>query len=56
VNEFLIGIQGQAVVILRRIPQCLTKRQALEIAAWLAVLADPTGEEFADIRRSIEEQ
>lgn len=43
-NEFLIGAQGETVVFMRPIPQRLTRQQAVTLAAWLTVIADPTGQ------------
>jgi hypothetical protein len=40
-NEFLIGVQGEAVVFMLPVPQQLTRQQAITLSAWLAVLADP---------------
>ena len=40
-NDFLVGVQGgETIVILRPVPQQITKAQALNLAAWLVVLAD----------------
>jgi hypothetical protein len=43
-NEFLIGMQGETVVIIRPVPQRLTLQQAVTLASWLTVIADPTGQ------------
>jgi hypothetical protein len=45
-NMFLVGITGDKVVIMVPAPQSLTKAQALNLAAWLSLLADPGGKEF----------
>ena len=42
-NEFLIGMQGETVVFMRPVPQQLTRQQAITLAAWLTVIADPGG-------------
>lgn len=44
-NRCMVGVQGETVVLLRAsAAQCMTKRQALELAAWLVSLADDHGE------------
>lgn len=43
-NEFLIGMQGETVVFIRPVPQQLTRQQAITLAAWLTVIADPSGQ------------
>lgn len=39
INEFAVGVMGEDVVIQVPVPRRLTKRQALNLAVWLAVLA-----------------
>lgn len=39
-NDFFVGVQGNRVVIMRPVPNLLTKEQALRLAAWLVALAD----------------
>ena len=39
-NQFLVAVQGDNIVLLRPVPQCLTKDDALNLAAWLVVLAE----------------
>jgi hypothetical protein len=46
-NEFLIGMQGETVVAMRPLPQQMTRQQAVSLAAWLTVIADPSGEHIA---------
>ena len=46
-NEFFVGMQGETVVIMRRIPQHLTRQQAISLAAWLTVIADPSGKQVS---------
>lgn len=43
-NEFMIGVQWDSVVFMRPVPQRLTIQQAVSLAAWLTVIADPAGE------------
>ena len=40
INKFLVGTQGEEIAILRRVPTRMTKDEALNLAAWLAVMAD----------------
>jgi hypothetical protein len=40
-NEFLIGAQGEHLVFMRPVPQRITKDQAITLAAWLVLMADP---------------
>jgi len=39
-NEFLVGMQGDGVVIMKPIPFRLTKEQALNLAVYLVCMAD----------------
>ena len=41
-NKFFVGIQGDTIVLLKPVPQKLTKEEALNLAAWLVALADDT--------------
>ena len=57
-NRFGVGVRGDKVVIsafqwsTKLLSAELSKDQALNLAAWLAVLADPEGKDF---QRIIEE-
>lgn len=42
---FMVGARGDKITIMMP-PHELTKEQALNLAGWLAALADPGGEEF----------
>jgi hypothetical protein len=44
-NEFLVGSMGGDIVI-QRLKQRMTKDEALNLAAWIVALADPTGEKW----------
>ena len=44
-NRFMVAVQGGQLVTMRAVPQRLNKSEAMNLAAWLAVLAD---DEFAD--------
>jgi hypothetical protein len=48
-NKFVVGVQGDKVTIMNIAPGTipkLSKPEALNLAAWLVSLADPTGDEF----------
>ncbi len=40
-NKFLVGAQNNEIAFLRPVPQRLSMEDAVELAAWLASLADP---------------
>lgn len=52
-NWFLVGGRGDEIVILRQPTGTLTKAEAVNLAAWLMVMADPTGEEFERVVKEI---
>lgn len=53
-NRFFVGLQGENVMIMRPVPQRLTKAEALNLAAWLVALADETGgEEFDGLLKQV---
>ena len=56
-NLFAVGIRGtgEHLVILNARPLCMpfTKSDALNLAAWLVVLADPVGDEFEKLMTKI---
>jgi hypothetical protein len=39
-NEFLVGVQGENIVLMRSVPQRITKAQAINLAVWLVALSD----------------
>lgn len=45
-NKFLVGMQGQSLVILNPPRGVISKQDALVLAAWLVSMADPLGEQF----------
>jgi hypothetical protein len=45
-NHFWVGLRGQEIVIARQIRGAMTKEAALNLAAWLVVLADVNDEKF----------
>lgn len=52
-NKYLVGVQGDNVVSLK-LGFKLSRADALELAAMIAVIADPSGEEFDKARERIE--
>jgi hypothetical protein len=57
-NQFFVGVNGDVLVILRPVPshpRGLTREQALNLAAWLSLLADPDGKEFDRMREAIKQ-
>lgn len=54
-NAFLVGVQGDRLVLLRPVPRVLTRGQALNLAAWLAALADFDGSMFDALLRAVRE-
>lgn len=52
-NEFLVGAQADAIVIMVRIPHRLSRERALCLAAWLAAVADPGGDDFAAVVEAV---
>ena len=55
-NEFLIGIAPASGVVtfMLPLPQQLTREQAIALAAWLVVIADPMREKFDDLVEEIQ--
>ena len=39
-NHFGVGIHGERIRIMLPVPETLTKDQAMNLAAWLAAMAD----------------
>lgn len=51
-NDFFVGTNGDTISIMRP-PHEMTKEQALRLAAWLSILADPLDERFPAVRKAI---
>jgi len=47
-NRYFVGLRGMEVVMLNP-PRVMTREHALELAAWIVTMADPTGERFAAV-------
>lgn len=46
-NQFMVGARNNgARIVVVRLNAIMTKAEAINLAAWLVVLADPTAEEF----------
>jgi hypothetical protein len=52
-NDFLVGVRGDDLVVMRPLRGCITKAEALRLAAWLVVLADPLGEQWAEVMAAV---
>lgn len=52
-NQFAVGVLGKLFVINMPVPRPMTREQALNLAAWLAVLVDPDGKEFERLVKEI---
>lgn len=52
-NQFAVGALGKLFVINMPVPRPMTREQALNLAAWLAVLVDPDGKEFERLVKEI---
>lgn len=55
-NHFLVGDNGSEISFMpfANIVRCrISRPQAINLAAWLAVLADPDGKEFERVLREI---
>ena len=51
-NRFLVGMQGEEIVIFA-VGRRLSHDDALNLAAWIVTLADPLGEEFAEVLKAV---
>jgi len=55
-NHFLVGVDGEGwVVVNRTLPRRLTRAAALNLAAWLQVIADANGGEVERLVREIKQ-
>lgn len=52
-NDQLVAIQGDSILVMYP-KQHMTKAEALRHAAWLVVLADSSGDEFADVLAAVQ--
>jgi hypothetical protein len=48
-NQFMVGSREDAIVILNYQNRALTRKEALNLAAWLVATADYEGKEFSQI-------
>lgn len=51
-NEFLVGTDGETISVMRS-KGVYTKEEALRLAAWLVVLADPLDERWPAIKEAV---
>lgn len=40
-NEFMVGVQGESITLLRPVPLRLSADQAVRLAAWLVAMSEP---------------
>jgi hypothetical protein len=53
-NSQLVGVSGDSESIVVMFPKAqMSKAEAIRHAAWLAVLADPMGDEFAAVLKAV---
>lgn len=52
-NKFLVSLGGDDVVILRQVPARLSKKDALNLAAYLVAMADDA-EEFNELLDAVQ--
>jgi hypothetical protein len=53
-NQFAVGVRSDGRIFIYKVPmKHLTKAEALNLAAWLCVLADPEGAEFERLVKAI---
>ncbi len=56
-NDFAVCRVQDSVIIQRPVPRHpLTIKQALDLAAWIVALADPSGVEFANVLHQVKER
>lgn len=53
-NKFMVGVQGDNIVIMLPPPGRITKRDALVFAAWIATLADDDGLSFDAVLAAVQ--
>lgn len=54
-NEHIVCKRGNYIVVAAQYPE-YTRDQALNLAAWLVLTADPLGEDFRDLMDTIQNQ
>lgn len=52
INRFGVGVRGDRITIMAAQHE-LSKAEALNLAAWLVVLADPSGRDFIDLYNAV---
>jgi hypothetical protein len=55
-NYFFVGGNGEEIRIVNYMPlgRPISAEQALNLAVWIAVLVDPSGERFEKLRKEVE--
>lgn len=54
-NKFMVGVQGNSIVIMMPPPGRISKRDALVFAAWIATLADDDGLSFDAALKAVQD-
>lgn len=55
VNDFLVGVQGDSIVIMIPPARPMPKAKALRLAAWLVALADTGEERFPGVLQAVKD-
>lgn len=54
-NKFMVGVQGDSIVMLRPPRGAISKKDALVFAAWIATLADDDGLSFDAALKAVQD-
>jgi len=54
-NKYAVGASGARIIILRPPRGSMSPDDAMNLAAWLVALADPGGDKFAALLKTIKE-
>lgn len=54
-NRSWVGVRGDGAICVSYAKPIMSRAEAINLAAWLAVLADPVGEDFARMVREIKQ-
>jgi hypothetical protein len=52
-NRFFVGAVAEDIAFMLPIPQRMSKAEALNLAAWIVALADPTREKFDALHKVV---
>lgn len=51
-NMFFVGARGHDILIMRQVPNKMTREEALNLAAWIVALSDE--DEFAEALKKVQ--